>query len=147
MTLYLDTSALVKLYIKEQNSELVLTAVRSETVIVISNVGYAEARSALARMRDEQRVSRDEYRQAITDLNQDWSTFAHVDVVYPLSLVAGDLAELYTLRGFDAIHLASALHSKESLGNIDFLSFDDRLNDAATEAGLALYGDEPAPTS
>lgn len=60
---------------------------------------------------------------------------------------ARNLAQPHELRGYDAVQLASALDFQRQFGEITFLGFDDRLNDAAAEAGLALYGDEPAPTS
>jgi hypothetical protein len=36
-----------------------------------------------------------------------WPSFLALDVTAPLSREAGDFAERYALRGFDAIHLAS----------------------------------------
>jgi len=46
---------------------------------------------------------------------------------------AGDLAERYSLRGFDSIHLASFAEVARRAGPMQtqFSSFDDRLNDAA----------------
>lgn len=138
MALYLDTSALVKLYILEDGRDTVLAAMRDEPLVAISNVGYAEARAALARMRAEQRLRDDEHRRAVSDLDSDWSTLVQIDVVAPIPHMAGDLAEQYGLRGFDAIHLASAVYSQEYLGTVRFLAFDRRLIDAAAAAGLAV---------
>jgi predicted nucleic acid-binding protein len=50
---------------------------------------------------------------------------------------AGDLAERRPLRGFDAIHLASALEVEELTGVVpDFLCFDERLREAASAEKL-----------
>jgi len=56
---------------------------------------------------------------------------------------AGMLAERYILRGFDAIHLASALFFwRESGEVVTFSAWDDRLLAAAAAEGLT-----PAPTA
>ncbi len=48
MILYLDTSALVKLYVSEEGSEIVRGAVESAGRVATSRIAYAEARAALA---------------------------------------------------------------------------------------------------
>jgi hypothetical protein len=45
------------------------------------------------------------------------------------------------LRGYDAIHLASALHLAERFEDLGFLAFDQRLVKAAMEAGVPVYTD------
>ncbi len=59
----------------------------------------------------------------------------------------GAFAQAYGLRGYDAVYLASALDFKRRFDEIGFLGFDDRLNDAAVEAGLTLYRAEPRAAS
>ena len=55
---------------------------------------------------------------------------------------AGELAEVYGLRGFDAIHLASALHLRDRVTPVPFVlaASDRRLRDAAERAGLQTFG-------
>ncbi len=53
MILYLDTSALVKLYARERGREEVQCAVREASVAAVSEIGYMEARSAFARRERE----------------------------------------------------------------------------------------------
>ncbi len=57
MILYLDTSALVKLYSEEPGREKVQAAVEGARVIAVSEIGYVEARSALARKEREGALS------------------------------------------------------------------------------------------
>ena len=57
MILYLDTSALVKLYVEEPNSEEVRSAVDGAVAVAVSEVSYTEARSALARREREGSLS------------------------------------------------------------------------------------------
>lgn len=52
---------------------------------------------------------------------------------------AGALAEGHALRGFDAIHLASAMEAEHLLGQpITFFSYDQRQQQAAGTLGLEL---------
>jgi hypothetical protein len=54
---------------------------------------------------------------------------------------AGDLIFKHNLRGFDAVHLASALLLKQENGEIDlfFSCFDQNLNQAARKQGLLTH--------
>ncbi len=53
----------------------------------------------------------------------------------PLARQAGDLAEELGLRGYDAVHLASALALG---GDITFVTWDDELRGAAAKSGCAI---------
>jgi predicted nucleic acid-binding protein len=144
LILYLDTSALIKLYIDEQDRDVVRTAAAMEELLAISIVGYPEARAALARKRREGNLPDGEHAAVISSLDSDWSGFSKLIVYDELARLAGEIAQRYELRGFDAIHLASAMYVAVQHNDLQFLGFDDRLNAAAVEAGLALYGEEPA---
>jgi uncharacterized protein len=52
---------------------------------------------------------------------------------------AGEMAERYALRGFDAIHLASAVRLGERISDVRFLAFDDRLVEAARRASVPVF--------
>jgi len=56
-----------------------------------------------------------------------------------LSRSAGALAQRHALRGFDAIHLASALRLSYRFDDLRFLAFDNRLTAAAREVELTVY--------
>lgn len=52
---------------------------------------------------------------------------------------AGELAEIHGLRGFDAIHLASALWLRDKAEQeFGFAAFEQRLCEEAARAGLAV---------
>lgn len=53
MVLYLDTSALLKLYVEEEERELMLAAVEESERAATSAVAYVEARAGLARRLQE----------------------------------------------------------------------------------------------
>lgn len=109
MICYLDTSAMVKLYVAEEASEIVRELVDSAFVVATCKVAYAEARAALARGFREGALDEKGYRLAVGALMSDWDSYFSVEVSDALVKLAGDLAEEHQLRGFDAIHLAAAL--------------------------------------
>ncbi len=138
MILYLDTSALVKLYVREAESEFVRGSVTEATVVATSRIAYAEARAAFARLAREGALSPEDLRAVVTALNADWESYLCLEVTDGIARQAGDLAELLGLRGFDSLHLASAVVLKRRVGApFAFLCFDDRLR-AAAEQVLGL---------
>lgn len=139
MILYLDTSALIKLYVAEEGTDSVRDAVSGVNVVAASRVSYVEARAALARAWRESRIGKQDLRHAVTGLNEDWERFLVLEVTSDLARRAGDLAEEYALRAYDALQLASALILKGSVGaEVSFLSFDENLSHAAQSAGLTV---------
>ncbi|HSS49814.1 MAG TPA: type II toxin-antitoxin system VapC family toxin [Thermoanaerobaculia bacterium] len=136
MILYLDTSSLVKLYIEESGTEETERLVDGAVLVCTSVVAYAEARSALARLCREGKLSEKDHELAKADLDEDWPRYLAIEVTREIWKAAGDLAEKHALRGFDSLHLASFLHlAHADLGEpTQFSSFDDRLNGAANAA-------------
>jgi len=142
LAVYLDTSALVKLYAEEEGRELVFEAVDSSETVATSTVAYAEARAALARRQREGEMDEEGHRRAVERLDGEWRGYERLAVSNLVAHRAGELAELHALRGFDAVHLASALRLAERFEGMSFLAFDDRLVTAAEDASLSIYGDE-----
>ncbi len=136
MILYLDTSSLVKLYLDEDHSDLVHTWADGAEVLCTSRVAYPEAMAALARRwrngdLDDQNF--DAVRQTLAD---DWAGFSALDINEE---AAAELAVRLGLRGFDAIHLATAVEViVASAAPTFFSSFDRQLNRAARAEGLAV---------
>ncbi len=139
MILYLDTSALVKLYIAEPGSDQVQSKVEATPVIAASRVAYVEARAGIARKHRAGELSLREYRRMVEDLDKDWERYLIVEVSESVAKLGGELAERYPLRGFDALHLASAvfLRNRTHL-RVSFLCFDEKLRSAAEAEGLTV---------
>jgi len=131
LTLYLDTSALVKLYVTEEGREAVIRAVEEASRVATSTVAYAEARAALARRNREGALNNEEHRRIVTALDEGWESYDRLAVSNAVTRRAGSIAERYSLRGFDAIHLASAARLRERFANLRLLTFDSQLVTAA----------------
>jgi len=141
LAVYLDTSALVKLYAEEEERELVFEAVDSSEAVATSTVAYAEASSALARRYRKGNMSEGGYRRAAERLKREWSSYERLAVSDRVAYSAGELAHKYALRGFDAVHLASALYFAQRFEELSFLAFDARLVTAAKSASMSVYGE------
>jgi len=137
MIVYLDTSSLVKLYVLEEDSHTIEKMVESSDVVATSLIAYAEARSAFARRFREDVFSIDEYRQILARFDQDWENCLRIGVTSDLVRRAGDLAEKHGLRGFDAIHLSSAIMFREELSfPVYFSCSDQKLQNASRMENL-----------
>jgi uncharacterized protein len=133
VTLYLDASSVVKLYVTEAGSEVVRRLVGDATVVATSVVAYAETRAALAKLRRERGLTASKLTAAKREFDEQWPTYLTLEATDSLCRVAGELAEKYNLRCFDSIHLASfaEVSRRAATGDTRFSSFDDRLNQAA----------------
>lgn len=137
MILFLDTSALVKMYIKETGSDYVFKQVNSATKIATSQVAYPEAKSAFARRMREGHLNIKDHKKIVKSLDDDWNSFLVVELHLDISKNAGNLAEKHALRGFDAIHLASACSLRYLIkSKISFLTYDSRQQEAALAEGF-----------
>ena len=137
MILYLETSNLVKLYVKEKDFDAIQESVGAAEAVATSVVAYAEARAAFARKLREKGVSAEAYRRVKSALDRDWPRFFVLNVSTATAKAAGDLAEKHALRGFDALHLASAMELRAAgVKGLRFSSADSRLRDAALAEGL-----------
>ena len=138
MILYLDTSALVKLYVEERGTSMVTGRVERAEAVATVRATYAEARAALARHRRERALTAAALRRAVRELDREWGTCNVIDLTEPLIKRAGALAERHALRGYDAVQLAAALDVRAAGGDVEFLSFDAGLNRAGRSERLRV---------
>jgi predicted nucleic acid-binding protein len=135
--LYLETSNLVKLYVKEVGSEEVRKSVSESDAVAASIVSYVEARAAFARKVREKALAALSYQTIKADLERDWDSLFVLNLTEVLIRKAASLSEEHGLRGYDAIHLASALWLKGAVaGDVVFSSADEKLCEAARAEGL-----------
>lgn len=137
MIVYLDTSSLVKLYVEEDDSSSIESLVQASTLTATSLIAYAEARSAFARRFREEAFSARQYKRISSSFDKDWQDCLRVRVTEGIVMKAGNLAEKHGLRGFDAIHLSSALALREELSSpVLFSCSDKKLQSASRRENL-----------
>jgi uncharacterized protein len=137
VTVYLDTSELVKLYVDESGSAEIQTLVDQADVVATSVIAYAETRATFARRRRERLMTTAEARAAIRQLDADWPRYMAIVCDGELARSAGRLADAHSIRGADAVHLASfeELVARCDDEELRFASADDKLTRAARGLG------------
>ncbi len=138
MILYLDASALVKLYVEEAGTSGIAARVQSAEAVATVLITYAEARAALARHRREGALSARDLRRAVRELDREWDAYNIVDLTDALVRSAGALAERHALRGYDGVQLAAALELRAAGAGVEFCAFDTHLNRAAHRERLVV---------
>lgn len=123
---YLDSSALVKLMVREDETSALEADLAGRDGLVTSSLAIVECRRAAERAGNRRVLQR----------------FADVlDAVYLLDLTTPVLegaARLRpkTIRSLDAIHIATAISVGEA--DLDVITYDDRMADAVRANGLRV---------
>lgn len=139
MILFCDSSALVKLYILEEHSQLVKAQLDAASCAAVSRIAWTEVHSALSRRAREESKDQKTIEKAKQALANDWEHYLVVELDQALVELAGDFADTFALRAYDSIQLASALAISRSTDEpVRFASFDLRLNKAAKALGLEV---------
>ena len=136
LIVYFDTSALIKLVIIEDGSELAAELWNSAYPAAASILAYPEGRAALAAGRRGGRLTAKGHARAFEDFESLQSRLISIGVDDALARHAGEHAEEFGLRGYDAVHLATAL----GLGDEDvvMVTWDTDLRRAAEQVGLGV---------
>lgn len=137
MIVYFDTSALVKRYVAEPDSAVVLDLWERTVFIGASQLLYAEMSATFARKRREQPGSIALLDRAEQAFREDWPTLYRIPVDDEVNRRVDDLLIRRALRGADAVHLASALMLRELAdAPVHFACADATLLEAAHAEGL-----------
>jgi predicted nucleic acid-binding protein len=139
--LYLDTSALVKLFSAEPGSDLVRASIAGAEFRACHMIGYAEGCAAIARRCRNLGLSNEEIDRRIAELTRSWLQLDIIETDWPLVERAGHLAVRYRLRGYDSIHLAAAeaISSRvRGTAEFRFAVFDSALIGAARALGIEI---------
>ena len=132
MTLYVDTSALMKRYVYERDSEVAERLMSSDPVLVTSRLTEVELRRNLTRL-----LEGDDLLRARRRAQADLDAFAVVSLDAVTCNEAARIAEQTLCRSLDALHVAAALRAGQST---TLLTFDIRQAQAARSVGLAVIG-------
>lgn len=139
MILFCDTSALVKLYIVEPQSDQMNALVAEAEAVAVVRIAWAEFHAALARRAREVPADAPAVDDARQALAEDWTHYLILEVGQSLVERAGEFADAFALRGYDAIQLAAAHElATEADRPVAFACADQRLARAAKILGLAV---------
>lgn len=133
MTLYVDSSALIKRYIDEEDSELAEATLLGDTEWVTAQITFVEVRLAIHRRLDEAG------RQTATEaFERDWHRTLVVSLDDATCRRAVELSVPTGARSLDSLHLAAA--ERAGGRSMPIVTFDVRLGQAARALSFAVIG-------
>lgn len=138
--LYLDASALVKLFVQEAESDSLNKALLDARGVILSDLALTEMASALGRRTREGVLTPPQARDLHREAMKLTASCRHVELTPPVHRRAEQLllSSQMPIRALDALHLATALEA----GAATIVTFDHNLRDVASAQGLFV-----APTS
>lgn len=146
MIIYLDTSALIKLYIKEKGSDLLTNWTNSSRLEATALVTWVEIAAALAKGEQSGAITKTVAQTGWQQFMKDWHSIIVIEVSEALIRQAGDLAWKRQLRGYDAVHLASTLFWQQTTGeSVSLITFDKQLWRAGKQEGLEVLPEDLIP--
>ncbi len=135
---YFDTSALVKLVLRDEDgADLALSIYTGDDLVITSMLSYVEAHSALARRFRNHEIDEQELSEALARLRFVWSRFETVSVDDAYILAGAELLSQFPLSGADAVQVASAL-GIDSVDSLTFVTWDRRQAEAADALGFTV---------
>ena len=140
MIVYLDASAVVKLFVAESGSKAVRELVGEGQPLTTHVITYAEACAAFARLARD-RTDRNLYTSLRAELDTVCGDWEWVLPDWTIIRRAADHAEGFGLRGYDSVHLAAAeavAGTIELASELTFGCFDQRLAAAGASLGFRV---------
>lgn len=141
MIVYFDTSAFVPLLVAEPGSALCRRLWDEADEVVASRILYVEAWAALAQAARLGRLTEEAWQSAMRLLDRLWSELEIVEVDEDVTQRAGLLAFECALRGYDAVHCASA--ERIDAADLVVASGDRKVIEACVTLGLATADTNP----
>jgi predicted nucleic acid-binding protein len=132
VTLYVDSSALIKRYVDEHDSDAAVELMTTDPVLLTSRITEVEVRRNLSRLLDAPPLD-----AARRQFSVDLDAFALMSVDAVICNDAARIAEQTLCRSLDALHVASALRAGAATV---LLTFDIRQARTARAVGLSVVG-------
>ncbi len=145
---FLDACAVVKRYVLETGTAWVRTLAAPATgnFIYLAHITEVEVTAAIAQRRGQPGLSVSEASAALGLFRQDVAQDCRIaEITVPLLRQAALLADVYALRGYDAVQLAAALEVRLQVPLLILVSGDGDLNTAATAEGLPVENPNTYP--
>jgi predicted nucleic acid-binding protein len=151
--LYLDSSALIKRYFKEEGSRALNARFERGGEIYTSVLSFAEVQGALARAFRMKEVSFQEFVNLRKAFEGDWLVgLSPLEVSLYTMIALPKLVEQYPLKASDAVHLSTACWLRDTVKlrpggvyageSVEFGVADRRLGQIAAKCGLQVYNPE-----
>jgi uncharacterized protein len=133
LTLYVDSSALLKRYFPEPDSESAVELLQSDPRLTTARHTSVEVRRVLFKgLRDAGLAA------ARKAFEEDWRSIVVIELSSAVCEKAAHIAESTGVRTLDALHLGAAL--EVGAGKVSILTYDARQARAARSLGWTVLG-------
>jgi uncharacterized protein len=133
LTIYVDSSVLLKAYLDEPESERAVDLLLSDAEWVTARHTSIEVRRNLARaLKDRAAI------EARDQFLRHWETMIVVELDEAVCEAASEIAEVMGIRSLDALHLGAA--RRLGVGSLPLATFDLRQAQAARSLGWTVLG-------
>jgi predicted nucleic acid-binding protein len=133
MSIYVDTSALLKRYLEEPDSDAAEAFLAGDIAWFSGRHTYVEMRRNLARA-----VSGEELVTIRDVFESDWRRTTIVELDEITCRLAADIGEQTGLRSLDSLHIGAAIRVGPDV--LSFLTFDVRQAQIARQMGFVVLG-------
>lgn len=135
-SVFIETSAILSVIFQEPTAEAIRARLQGGQHIVASRLMQVEVQRALLRLViDKPELHLLSYKLE-SDFNSSLSQLDVFQITEKICKLAGEIAPKVRLHSLDAIHLASYAESKKHLPDLQFITLDDRLNEALARISI-----------
>ncbi len=141
---YLDSSAIVKRYIREQGSQFIADIItKPDCHFSTVSISKTEVISALSKRYREKELSDDDYGAVLDRVLLDFDDeYSIIPASQELVSLSARLAQVYPLKGYDCIQLSAAISLKTRLKDFNvrtvLISSDSQVCNAAADEGFEV---------
>ena len=137
MPAYLDSSVLVKRYVREPGSAEINRTLSGHEPMFVSAIAWPECLAAFSRKLHDGTLSERSHRRVCDAFVAEWESLNEIQLSRDVQQIVRDLLPRAPVRGMDAVHLASAIWAERRIGtSVVFHCADLKLAGAARERGL-----------
>ena len=143
MTLYAETSAVLRWLFAEEDGEAIRSTLIEAEKVTSSRLSLIETRRVVRRAEREGRITAAQAADLLALFAQAASTWAILEISEEVARRAEDGFPNEPVRTLDAIHLASALFLRQSFPDLVILTADERIRSNALLLGFTAQRAHP----
>jgi predicted nucleic acid-binding protein len=138
MTLYAETSAVLRWLFGETNAAEIVDRLRSADKVVASRLTWIETQRVIRRAEREQRIGEADVAEILAVFTRAAAHWALLELTRDVAERAAEVFPVEPVRTLDAVHLASALFLRRSLSDLTLLSTDERIRGNGARLGFRV---------
>lgn len=129
--LYVDTSAVLRAVLETGTTPEIEERIAAARALITSRLSLVEAARVLLRLRILAQLPEERLADAAREIDGLWARCEIWELTPAVCDLASQVAPQKPLRTLDALHLATYVLARRHLGDLELLTADERMSDAA----------------